>query len=153
MMEKCVICNAEMEKRQACNPFPIRGKGKCCLLCDHLLVTPARMMLGGMPVSPQIAKLVNQLKEDPNARLKIEILKGENRTRMPSKETVESLRTTYKEGTRVQLVRMEDPYTKLRPGDKGTVQFVDDTGSIHIRWDKGEGLAAIWGVDEVQIIN
>ena len=38
----------------------------------------------------------------------------------PSKETVERLRKTYPKGTRVELISMNDPYSKLKPGDKGT---------------------------------
>ena len=39
---------------------------------------------------------------------------------LPSREIVEQLRRTYPAGTRVELVYMNDPYTKLRPGDRGT---------------------------------
>jgi hypothetical protein len=71
----------------------------------------------------------------------------------PSKEQTERLRGIYTEGRRVELVKMEDPYTKLRPGDKGTIDHVDDGGGIHIKWDSGSSLAAIWGEDEVLLIN
>lgn len=47
----------------------------------------------------------------------------------PSRDIVERLRKQYPHGTRVELVRMNDPYSRLRPGDKGTVDFVDDTGT------------------------
>ena len=56
--------------------------------------------------------------------------------KFPSKETVERLRKQYPAGTRVELVRMNDQYSKLRPGDKGTVDFVDDTGTIFCTWDR-----------------
>ncbi len=39
------------------------------------------------------------------------------------------------------------------PGDKGTVFFVDDAGGIHINWDNGEGLAAVWGQDRIHQID
>jgi hypothetical protein len=45
---------------------------------------------------------------------------------------------------------MNDPFTKLMPGEKGTVDFVDDAAGIHIRWDNGEGLAAIFGIDKLK---
>ena len=49
-----------------------------------------------------------------------------------SKETLERLRKDYPSGCRVELTKMNDPYrTDLVPGCKGTVQFVDDAGSIH----------------------
>ncbi len=50
--------------------------------------------------------------------------------KFPSKETVDRLRKQYPSGTRVELVRMNESYSKPKPGDKGTVDFVDDTGTI-----------------------
>ena len=53
-----------------------------------------------------------------------------------SKETLTTLREKYPAGTRVELVRMNDPYnTRLRPGARGTVASVDDIGTIHVLWD------------------
>ena len=63
------------------------------------------------------------------------------------KETLEMLREKYPTGTRVELVHMDDPYTKLTAGDKGTVRCVDDIGTIHISWDCGSSLDAVYGVD------
>jgi hypothetical protein len=48
---------------------------------------------------------------------------------LPSKTIVESLRRRFPAGSRVELVRMNDPYSKLKPGDRGTVEFVDDNGT------------------------
>ena len=49
------------------------------------------------------------------------------------KETLEHIRKEYPIGTRVELIKMDDPYTtKLVPGCKGTVRYVDDIGTIHI---------------------
>ena len=67
----------------------------------------------------------------------------------PSKETVAMLRAEYPKDARVELVEMDDPYTRLRPGDRGRVDHVDAAGGIHIRWDNGEGLAAVWGKDVI----
>lgn len=64
-----------------------------------------------------------------------------------SKETLAKLREKYPTGTRVELVYMDDPYTKLTAGDKGTVRCVDDMGTIHINWDCGSSLGAVYGVD------
>ena len=64
-----------------------------------------------------------------------------------SKETLAMLREKYPSGTRVELVHMDDPYTSLTTGDKGTVRFVDDIGTIHISWDCGSSLGAVYGVD------
>lgn len=69
-----------------------------------------------------------------------------------SRAEVENLRATFPKGLRIELVEMNDPHSKLLPGDKGTVNFVDDAGGIHINWDKGSTLAAIWGVDIIKTV-
>lgn len=48
-----------------------------------------------------------------------------------------------KVGDRVELVACNDPYTRLRPGEQGTVAFVDDTGTVHVRWDSGARLGMV----------
>lgn len=73
--------------------------------------------------------------------------------RFPSKEELSVARSMYRKGTRVELVHFEDePYSTLRPGDTGTVESVDDGGNIHIRWDNGSSLAAIYGVDSLKVV-
>ncbi|GHV27120.1 hypothetical protein FACS18948_3970 [Clostridia bacterium] len=73
--------------------------------------------------------------------------------KLPSKETVDRVRTKYPEGTRVELISMIDPYTDLKSGDKGTVDFVDDIGSVFCNWDQGSTLAVVYGVDEIRKID
>ena len=68
----------------------------------------------------------------------------------PSKEIVERLRREYPSGTRVELVRMDDPYSRLRPGDRGTVEYVDDTGTIFCKWDLGSSLGIVYGADVIR---
>lgn len=69
--------------------------------------------------------------------------------RFPSKETVEQLRREFPTGTRVQLVKMDD--VQAPPvGTQGTVQGVDDTGSLLMRWDTGSGLNVVYGEDVVK---
>ena len=60
----------------------------------------------------------------------------------PPREIVERLRLQYPAGCRVELVSMDDPYARLKPGDQGTVVAVDDIGTVHINWDNGSGLGA-----------
>lgn len=69
-----------------------------------------------------------------------------------SERKLEYLKKIYPKGTRVELVYMNDPYTKLTPGLKGTVQFIDDMGTIFIKWDNGSGLGVVYGVDSIRII-
>ena len=55
--------------------------------------------------------------------------------RKPSKSLV---------GRRVRLIRCNDIYTKLQPGTEGTVESVDDIGTVHIKWDSGVTLGLVW---------
>jgi hypothetical protein len=48
---------------------------------------------------------------------------------------------------------MNDPYNKkLIPGCKGTVQYVDDMGTIHVDWDCGSSLGVVYGEDSCRVI-
>ena len=66
--------------------------------------------------------------------------------RFPSKEIVERIRKEYPVGSRVELVRMDDPQAPPI-GTKGTVRGVDDIGSIMVAWDNGSGLSVAYGED------
>ena len=71
--------------------------------------------------------------------------------KIPRKEIVEQLRSEYPEGTRVELVRMDDPQAPP-VGTKGTVQGVDDVGSILVAWDNGSSLNVAYGPDQVRVL-
>jgi Domain of unknown function (DUF4314) len=45
--------------------------------------------------------------------------------------------------TRVRLLHTDDPFTELRPGDEGTVRFMDNLGTLHVTWDNGSTLGLI----------
>ena len=70
----------------------------------------------------------------------------------PNENIVKRIKAEYPEGTRVELVRMDDPYTKIPEGTKGTVQVVDDTGTIHVKWDNGSSLGVVYGEDSCRKI-
>ena len=71
-----------------------------------------------------------------------------------SKETLQALRERFPQGTRVELVHMDDPYnTKLFPGCKGTVRCVDDMGTIHVSWDCGSSLGIVYGEDSCRKVD
>lgn len=70
-----------------------------------------------------------------------------------SKEILENLREQYPQGTRVELVSMNDTYTQIPVGTCGTVGVVDDIGTIHVRWDNGSGLGVVYGEDSVRIVS
>lgn len=69
-----------------------------------------------------------------------------------SQETVTRVRETYPPGCRVELISMDDPYRKLQIGVLGTVDFVDDTGTVFIIWDCGPRLGAVYDEDVIKRI-
>jgi len=69
---------------------------------------------------------------------------------LPSRETVRRVREKYPPGCRVELVQIYDPYTKLQPGDLGTVESVDDIGTVFVAWDSGSRLGVAWGEDKIR---
>lgn len=73
-------------------------------------------------------------------------------TNLPDEHTVERVRKMYPVGTRVELIQMDDPYSRLKPGDKGTVRSVDDTATVFVGWDCGSGLGIVYGVDRIRKI-
>ena len=62
-------------------------------------------------------------------------------------EILARLRERFPQGTRVELLRMDDPQAPPI-GTRGTVRGVDDTGSIMVAWDNGGSLNVLFGVDE-----
>ena len=60
-------------------------------------------------------------------------------------------KATYKPGTRVRLVSMDD--SQAPPiGTEGTVRGVDDIGSVMVAWDNGSGLNVVLDEDVIEII-
>ena len=57
-------------------------------------------------------------------------------------------------GQRVQFISSSDPdpYTELMPGDIGTVTFIDDLGTVSVKWDSGKILGVISGVDFIKTV-
>lgn len=65
------------------------------------------------------------------------------------KWNVDAIKAMYPEGTRVWLVSMDD--IQAPPvGTEGTVFSVDDMGTVHVRWDNGSTLGAVFGEDIIQ---
>lgn len=65
---------------------------------------------------------------------------------------IKLIKQMYKKGMRVKLKEMKDPYTQLKEGDEGTIEFVDDIGTIFVKWDNGSGLGLIIGEDEFEVL-
>lgn len=60
---------------------------------------------------------------------------------------IKFMREQYPPGTRIRLMQMNDPYAPIAHGEEGEVDFVDDAGQIHMKWDNGRSLALIPGED------
>ena len=70
----------------------------------------------------------------------------------PSSETINELRNRFPKGARVRLISMDDPQSPS-PGTEGVVIMTDDIGTVHVAWDTGSTLGAVYGVDEIVPLN
>ena len=69
-------------------------------------------------------------------------------------EELADLRRCYPKGSRVKLIRMDDPYCQdLKPGMLGTIMHVDDIGTIHVAWDCGSTLGVVYGEDSCEVVH
>ena len=62
-------------------------------------------------------------------------------------EMLKQLKAYYKPGTKVELVRMNDPYQDMPPGLRGEVILVDSCGTLHCFWSNGSTLGVVFGED------
>ncbi|EJY19106.1 hypothetical protein HMPREF1356_02256 [Enterococcus faecium C1904] len=67
------------------------------------------------------------------------------------KQILGNMRILYPQGTRIKLIKMNDPYAP-KPGTCGTVLDIDDAGSILIRWDDGSQLSLLVDADKFEKI-
>ncbi len=58
----------------------------------------------------------------------------------------ESVKQMYPPGIRIELICMNDPYSPVPSGTRGTVQAVDDMGT-NPDWDNGRSLGVVPGED------
>ncbi len=70
----------------------------------------------------------------------------------PDQKVVDRIKKKYKEGKRVKLIRMNDPYIKIPEGTLGTVTGVDDVGTIFVNWDTGHTLGIVYKEDECVLV-
>jgi len=63
------------------------------------------------------------------------------------REQAKRSRELYPPGTRIELLSMDDPFSPIAPGTRGTVRMVDDAGQLHMNWDNGRTLAVVPGED------
>ena len=68
------------------------------------------------------------------------------------RKMVNFFKEQYPPGTRIRLNSMEDPYAPIAPGTEGVVDFVDDIGTIHMKWDNGRSLGIVPGEDSFSVL-
>ena len=68
------------------------------------------------------------------------------------RKMVNFIKEQYPPGTRIRLNSMEDPYAPIAPGTEGVVDFVDDIGTIHMKWNNGRSLGIVPGEDSFSIL-
>jgi hypothetical protein len=58
-----------------------------------------------------------------------------------------------KVGDKIRLISTDDTLTKLKTGDKGTIfKIEEDQELIWVKWESGEELALIHGVDKFNVV-
>jgi len=65
----------------------------------------------------------------------------------PRKEEVDRIKAQFPAGTEVELIQLKDHFAKIPSGTIGTVISVDDTGTIHCKWDGYGCLGVVYGED------
>lgn len=66
---------------------------------------------------------------------------------MYNRRKIGMLRERFPEGTRICLDSMGNDPNPIPSGTKGTVQFVDDIGTVFCKFDNGRSLGVIPGED------
>ena len=61
------------------------------------------------------------------------------------------VKVLYPKGTKIKLINMKDKFAPPS-GTIGTIDFVDDIGQIHVKWESGGSLALIIGEDDFEVI-
>ena len=71
---------------------------------------------------------------------------------MKNSAEVRKIKETYLPGMRIRLLKMDDLQAPS-VGTEGTIQGVDDIGSIMVAWDTGSSLNIVLDEDEIEIIS
>ena len=58
----------------------------------------------------------------------------------------------FRPGDRIQMIECKDPDAAVLPGAKGTVEHIDDVGTLHMSWDDGRTLGVCLEEDVVRKI-
>lgn len=104
-------------------------------------------------------RVLNSRKNDGSVLFEMELYSPENNMKTTETEKndmnkyeaersfAERMKKTYPAGTRIELDHMDDPFAPVPSGTRGTVQYVDDSGQLGMKFDNGRGLSLIPGED------
>ena len=79
--------------------------------------------------------------------------KGETEmnARILTQKEVEELRNKYPKGTKIRLIKMDDPYP-IPEGMIGEVDLIDDGGNVWMKWLNGRTLPLNTDIDDFEVI-
>lgn len=69
----------------------------------------------------------------------------------PKPYVIKSLKERYPVGCIVELIQMNDKYAPP-VGTRGKVIYVDDLGTIHVKWNNGSTLGVAYGEDSCKVV-
>ena len=64
-----------------------------------------------------------------------------------------NMKEKYPAGTKIRCIEMNDSFHPVPSGTVGTVDHVDDAGTIHMRWENGSSLGLIEGEDRFEVVS
>ncbi len=70
---------------------------------------------------------------------------------MIDENKVTNIKKQYPKGTEIELINMVDPQP-VPSGTHGIVEYIDDIGTIFIKWDNGSSLGLIADADKFKVI-
>lgn len=68
------------------------------------------------------------------------------------KNNLEELKKKYPIGSKIKLLEKMEDIQGIKAGQLGILEYIDDEGSLHMRWDNGSGLAIIPETDKFEVI-